>query len=335
MANIFEEKYQNKLKSENFELYPKTKDLLLQLEVTNICNHRCIFCPNHESKRKKRLIDKDFALRIIKECADIGIKKMCYHMNGESLLYPDLVELVNYAKSLGYTYTFITTNGSIASEELLKKLFDAGLDSIKFSINAGTEESYQKIHGKSDYQKAINALKFSYNYRKETGKNYKIFTSFVVTKYTADEVEEFYNEIKEYNDDILFYHLCSYAGQAFDKIKDIYVNISDKDVPVFDITHTMPCAVLINSINVTCEGYLSICCSEANNYMIIEDLNKKSIKEAWYGDRMVNLREKHLRGEIEDTPCNACIYGNKGKLVPVNEELYKESFSILKKNRIS
>lgn len=26
----------------------------LRLEVANICNHACLFCPNHKMKRKKR-----------------------------------------------------------------------------------------------------------------------------------------------------------------------------------------------------------------------------------------------------------------------------------------
>ena len=84
------------------------------------------------------MINLDLAKRVIRECADLGLKKICYHMNGEPLLYPHLVELVKLAKDLGYTYIFLTTNGTVGSEELLSDLFEAGLrywrNKYEFSI---------------------------------------------------------------------------------------------------------------------------------------------------------------------------------------------------------
>lgn len=63
------------------------------------------------------------AKRVMKECAEFleDDKKICFHMNGEPLLYKRLPELVEYSKELGYDYSFITTNGSIATEEMLVK----------------------------------------------------------------------------------------------------------------------------------------------------------------------------------------------------------------------
>ena len=64
---------------------PSMDGVLLQLEVTNACNHKCVFCPNHASDRKKRFIDFNFAQRCIVECAKFlgEEKKICFHMNGE------------------------------------------------------------------------------------------------------------------------------------------------------------------------------------------------------------------------------------------------------------
>lgn len=325
--NLLQKEYEQKITASDFTTIPSIKDVLLQLEVTNICNHNCIFCPNHDSTRKRQVMDKELAIRVIKECADMGVKKICYHMNGESLVCAYLPDIIKLSKDMGYEYTFITTNGSLATDDLLKEMFDNGLDSIKFSINGGNRESYEKTHGKDDFDKAINALKFSYNYRKKTGKNYRIFVSYVITVDTVGQAEEFYINSKKYADDILFYNVCGYAGQAVDMAKQLYAEMPNKALPVFDITHTAPCAVLNNSINVTCEGYLSICCSEANNLMIIEDLQQKSVEQAWLGERMTELRKKHIDGDIKDTPCYGCITNTQNKVMPINEMLYTLSKS--------
>ena len=78
----------------------------------------------------------------------------------------------------------------------------------------------------------------------------------------------------------------------------------------FDLMHAhkAPCAVLWNSINVTCEGYLALCCSEVDNRLVIEDLHEKPLLEAWQGKRMSMIRDLHRRGDIADLPCYPCVF---------------------------
>lgn len=299
--------------------------ILLQLEVTNVCNHKCIFCPNAESTRKKKMMDLGLAERVIKECADFlgEDKRICFHMNGEPLLYKGLPGLVKYSKALGYEYAFITTNGSTANENLLIELFEAGLDSIKFSINAGTKETYARVHGADDFEKAITALKFAWKYRNETKRNFKIYVSCVGTKENYQELVEFDSLIKPYCDEVVFYYPCTYAGQKIDKTQELSCDLSKLPIKTFEIKHTVPCAVLWNSINVTCEGYLSLCCSEADNRLIIEDINHKSVKEAWLGERMAAIRKGHQKGEIKTMPCYSCITQQPYHLWEMDEELFE------------
>lgn len=300
--------------------------VLLQMEVTNACNHRCVFCPNEDSSRKRRMIDLNLAKRVMEECAEFlgDDRKICFHMNGEPLLYKPLPELVAYSKKLGYDYAFVTTNGSVATEELLTELFEAGLDSIKFSINAGTRETYTKIHGVDDFEKVMNALKFSADYRMKMKKNIKIFVSCVGVKDNYSELEHFREMTEPYCDEVVFYYPCAYAGQKINRAHELRCDLSGLDITTFEITHKAPCAVLWNSINVTCEGYLSLCCSESDNRLIVEDINHMSVKDAWLGEKMMEIRRKHLDSDIKDTPCYACIT----ELPYVEADVNKNLFSL-------
>ena len=163
--NQFKKNYLAKISSDTFSIIPEVNnDSLLQVELTNCCNHKCFFCPNTSSSRHNSIIDKELAYRVIKESFDLGVRKLALHMNGEPFVCDFLEEIIYYAKNLGYTYVFFSTNGALATDERLKKAFDAGLDSIKFSINAGTQQSYLEIHGRDDFEKAINALKSLWGY---------------------------------------------------------------------------------------------------------------------------------------------------------------------------
>lgn len=318
------ERYSEKLDKEVHNLDIDLNGVLLQLEVTNTCNHRCIFCPNQDSTRKKKMMDVNLAKRIMKECAEFlgEDKKVCFHMNGEPLLYKELPQLVSYAKELNYSYAFITTNGSAANETILTKLFEAGLDSIKFSINAGSRETYKKIHGADDFGKAMKALEFAWNYRNNHNCNYKIFVSCVGIKENYDELEAFNEMAGQYCDEVVFYYPCAYAGQRIKRAKELRCDLSGLGIKSFEIKHTAPCAVLWNSINVTCEGYLSLCCSESDNRLIIEDINNMSVKQAWMGEKMMTVRKRHLNRDIAHMPCLSCVEETAYDKKKIDDELF-------------
>lgn len=324
------ERYNKKLKERVEQAEVKLDGILLQLEVTNACNHRCIFCPNMDSKRKKRMMDEGLARRVMEECAEFlgEDKRICFHMNGEPFLYNKLPELVKYSKELGFDYSFVTTNGSLANEETLARIIDAGLDSIKFSINAGKRETYKLIHGADDFDKAMDALKFSWKYREENKREYKIFVSCVGIKDNFKELEEFNRVVSQYCDEVVFYYPCAYAGQKIEMAKELRCDMSGLGIHSFEIKHTVPCAVLWNSINITCEGYLSLCCSEADNRMVIEDINNKKVKDAWLGEKMVAIRQKHLSGEIADMPCTSCIEETVYDKEKIDKELFALSLGL-------
>lgn len=321
------QRYEEKLKAYQRKFPIDLNDILLQLEVTNACNHNCCFCPNEASSRPKQMLELDLAKRIMLECSEFlkSDKKICFHMNGEPLLYNELVNLVTYSKELGYNYSFITTNGSVASEGMLADLFEAGLDSIKFSINAGTKETYKKIHGKDDFTKALKALKFSYQYRNKHNKKYKIFVSCVGIKDNYNELKELYDLVEQYSDEVVFYYPCSYAGQINDLSKSLRADMSQLGLKTIDIKHSSPCSVLWNSINITCEGYLALCCSESDNRLIVEDLNHMSVKDAWLGDKMNRIRKKHMDNNVDNMPCHSCITEQNYNEEIIDEELFKLS----------
>ncbi|MDR2440199.1 MAG: radical SAM protein, partial [Planctomycetaceae bacterium] len=142
----------------------------LMLELTNICNHRCIFCSNSKMTRPRGIIKTSLALRLLSEAAEFGVKELSLVATGEPFAFPDIADVIKAAKQFGYTYIYVTTNGGVASEEKLRSVIDAGLDSIKFSFNAGTRETYYKIHGQDNFDKVMQRIKFVVDYRRKTQK---------------------------------------------------------------------------------------------------------------------------------------------------------------------
>lgn len=222
----------------------------------------------------------------------------------------NLDRYVAEAKKIGFEYVYITTNGALATPERVRPVIEAGLDSVKFSINAGTPETYKLIHGKDEFHKVISNLKFIAIYRKKYCKPSKIYVSYVVTRQNQNECETLKELVGPLVDDIIFCNVGNQGGMMFE------VNASLK-VEGGDLVSKPPCNMAFNRFHITWEGYLTLCCVDYQNYLVVADLNKSSLKEAWHNQLFVDLRRRHLTNKLKGTLCYNCLYNKNEKVAPL------------------
>lgn len=328
--------YQEKLKKrENIDVNDLEYNLsktTLRIELSNICNHHCIFCPNSKMNRKRCYMDEELIYRLLKEGRSLekggGIEEVGLFMNGEPFVSKNLSSYIRYAKEIGYRHVFITTNGALADANKLKNVIDAGLDSIKFSINAGSRDTYKIVHGYDDYDKVIENLKFVYQYKIKNNLDIKILSSFVITKYTKDEIDSHYNNVKSYVDEVVFFNMDPCWGIMEEETKEISINIDNIKVPKYKRINKLPCQELFRTVCITAEGYLALCCANVFNDLVVEDLNNMSLVEAWNSEKMQQIRKAHYENKIEGTLCYNCVYevGKKEHMYsPINKQLFDMS----------
>ena len=101
----------------NASLKPSLPKKRMLIELSNICNHKCIFCAQKKMTRKRGNINPDFLDRILHEAHEDGVREVGFYMTGEPFMSPLLEAAVKLAKSIGYTYVYITTNGAKALPE--------------------------------------------------------------------------------------------------------------------------------------------------------------------------------------------------------------------------
>ena len=297
--------------NKDYNLFPEFPKRNLLIEVTNYCNNKCLFCANRKMTRKKQFIDKKIVAKVLKECYNLGSMEVGFYATGEPLINNNLEEYVMLAKKIGYKYVYITTNGILANKERIEKLFQNGLDSIKFSINALNKEKYKLIHGTDKFNLVIKNLENTYTLKEEKYPNKKVSVSYIMTKYTLEPKEKIKNFFKSISDEVIV-NMARNQGGLIKEI-DYLVDDSDNIKP--------PCFYVFNSVNITCEGYMTACCMDFQNYLAYADINKISVKEAWYCDLITNLRKMHLQNSTNNTICSNCIDGAFKKVEPICDNL--------------
>ena len=151
------------------------------IEINNSCNHQCYFCPNPTMERQRSVMNDDMVRRVVHEAYDAGIHQISFYSGGEPFLNRKLADYVLHAKDLGFDYCYLSSNGGKAVTGRLRKVLEAGLDSLKFSINGGDRATYHAVHGRDEFEDVVRNVEFVANYREKYNPNLKLFISFVQT----------------------------------------------------------------------------------------------------------------------------------------------------------
>lgn len=99
------------------------------LEITNVCNLSCVFCPKTERAKHTLTLDEFDALTSRLEGK---VKFLYFHLMGEPFLHPLLPQFVLMARHKGFV-PIITTNGTLLSRRA--DLLDALPHKIQISLH--------------------------------------------------------------------------------------------------------------------------------------------------------------------------------------------------------
>lgn len=283
---------------------PFPREILI--EVANICNLSCVFCAYSKMTRPKGVIDPDVFVNILTQAYHLGAREVGLYGGSEPLTCKDLEKHIETCRKVGYEYIYITTNGILADEKQLQNLIDAGLDSIKFSINAGDRETYKIIHGKDHFDKVCKNIVFVDKYRQSLDRALYLAITFVETEDNTDSYDNFYQLFGSVADEIVYTKAYNCSGQM-------------PNLPKMPIDGY--CSIPFNRVIITKEGYLRVCCNDYQNYLAVEDLNLVSLKEAWVSERFVRFRKNILENNLDDTLCFNCMNGCHELVKPLNPDL--------------
>lgn len=292
------------------ELVPEFPCRNLLIEVTNACNHHCVFCANSKMRRRHGFIEPAIAEKVLREAYALGTRDVGFYAMGEPLLDKNLARYVRFAKDTGYAYTYITTNGALMDEARCRELLDAGLDSIKFSMNAGTREGYLKVHGRDDFDLVLKNLKNIADLRAREGVDVKLYVSCVQTSLTAGEADALRSETERYVDEVVFYPVYNQGGMMYEVNNGLMISEPPKLKP--------PCPLPFNSLTVTCEGFVTACCVDFEANLVVADLHKTTLAEAWASPLFKKLRQMHLRGDLGKTMCHNCLCNVDDAIEPLH-----------------
>lgn len=165
----------------------------IAFDVTNKCNLRCLHCYNSSGENNvinNELTDQE-VLEFVGDLLPMKLLNFCF-CGGETLLRKELIyDCVKMLSNCGVR-TSIVSNGILASEDVMRKLYQSGLNSIQFSLDGGRSETHNRLRNQSGvFEKVINAINISRKYDMEMS------IAFTPTSFNVDEVEMVYSYLSQ------------------------------------------------------------------------------------------------------------------------------------------
>lgn len=117
--------------------------IYMEVSPSGACNHRCKFCALDYMGYKPNILNVADYVKFITH--QDGLKSVMFAGEGEPLMHTHFIDLVaaTYARGIDCA---LTTNGVLLSPDKANGLVKM-MRWIKISVDAGTAETYSKIHG--------------------------------------------------------------------------------------------------------------------------------------------------------------------------------------------
>jgi radical SAM protein with 4Fe4S-binding SPASM domain len=279
----------------------------LHLELTNLCNANCLFCPYQFQQREVEFMPEDIFRKAVGDFVACGGGSVgLTPIVGDALIHPDFVARVRYLRAQPkIDRIWVTTNAILLDKHGIEEVLACGLTSITISTSGFDEPSYRRIYRSSAYPR------FRRNVLELVRRNSALPESLTITIGLRSDrplaevmADADFQEILAYQPDIDFtWSYTSAGGRVTRELLPagmrLRVVTSRRDT----------CVQLYNGPIILPDGTVMACscvaAMDAVEDLGIGNLRERNLLDIWTSPAMARLRESFAAGGLNAT-CAAC-----------------------------
>ena len=276
------------------------------IEISNICNLQCSFCPVVD--RDKKIMGLPLFEKILKQVAPLT-EQVCLHLMGEPLAHPEFEALIKICEQEEVKIN-LTTNGVLLNRYADLLSTSPAFHQINFSIHS-FKDNFKDKSIMPYLTDILNFSKLCFERRPELYINYRLWNIFETNtqnesnKDILKSIANFFDvDIKEYND----------VGSIKSKRiwNRVYLHFDSR----FEWPHPqMPlqstkgfCHALSSHIGIHADGTVVPCCLDKEARLDLGNCDTKSLGEILEGQRARTMREGFTARKLAEDLCQRCTY---------------------------
>ncbi|MBF0288495.1 MAG: radical SAM protein [SAR324 cluster bacterium] len=260
----------------------------IQIETTISCNATCWFCPQKFATRRPMFMTNDVWKKIIDDTRELGVTYRPFILN-EPFIDKRMPQIIQYIKEDPTASVEFNTNGEPLTPKRADEIIEAGVDTVRFSVDGIKKETFDEARGIS-YDKVYANVGYFLKTANASEKNITTEIRMIRFPGTEEEQKEFYEYWQDYNpSSIIFTDLYRYPweGQT-DSLN-------------------LPCLKIIDEMFFYVDGRATLCCWDSKERQIVGDVREEHVLDIWNGEILKHCRELLDEGKRSEIHlCSRC-----------------------------
>jgi MoaA/NifB/PqqE/SkfB family radical SAM enzyme len=243
----------------------------LQIETTIVCQATCWFCPQKKATRRPLFMDMQVVDKILDETRGLEITYRPFILN-EPFADKRMPEIVKKIKSDSTARVEFNSNGELVNPVVAEKLFEAGVDTMRFSVDGITKKTFDETRG-INFDKVYAHVGNFVKRAQELNHHVKIEVRMIRLPGTEDEQKEFQKYWTDKGAKVVFTDLYSYPWEAQTEA----VN--------------KPCLKILDETYIYVDGRVTLCCWDSAERAVVGDVKTENLMDIWNGEKLRAYRE--------------------------------------------
>lgn len=279
------------------------------IEITNVCNLSCNFCP--KTSRKLEFMDKERFIHIV-ECVKPYTDYIYFHLMGEPFLNKGLEEFLDISKENSLKVN-ITTNGTLIKDVKEILLKSPALRQVNISLH-----SFEANQGQDDFQEYLDNI---IDFVKEASEKTNIICSLRLwnldTKYKAsNNMNIDIYKLLESEFDLKCNLKEALEEKNSLKIKNnVYISMGEKfKWPSSDseeLGERAFCYGLRDQIGILVDGTVVPCCLDSEGNIPLGNVFEMSLEEILNSKKAKNIYDGFSARKAVEDLCKKCGFINR------------------------
>jgi radical SAM protein with 4Fe4S-binding SPASM domain len=278
----------------------------VNVEISNICNLQCSFCP--EVIRAKKLIDLELFERIIQQIAPIT-DQVCFHLMGDPLVHPKLAELVEISGRYKVPI-FLVTNGVLLREPQAELLLHPAFRQVNFSLHSFFD-NFKDQDPTRYLERIFSFTEAAFEKRPDLYINYRLW-NLADPNGTGTQNREMLKRIEERFGVTISRERDIRRTKSLRIKNRLYMHFDTEfiwpalDLPVLGETGT--CMGLSNHFGILVDGTVVPCCLDKEGAIPLGDIRTQSIVEILESPKTKKILDGFRKGKLVEDLCKRCQY---------------------------
>ncbi len=275
------------------------------IEISNVCNLRCSFCP--ETGRDKKFMDLDLFEKVIREAAPLT-EEVCFHVFGEPLLHPQFDSCVALCHNRGVPIN-LTTNGILLNQRRTEVFLNPAFKQINFSLQS-FEANFPGRDNSAYLQNIFEFTERAFRERPDLYINYRLWNSGEPGAQESNErlVQEIKQALRvdfEKRADVRWKKSVKLKGRVYLHF-DSRFQWPDPNHPVRSTRGF--CYGLSSHIGVLADGTVVPCCLDKDGIISLGHCGSRNLMEIVQSSRAQSILDGFNRGMLVEDLCRKCTF---------------------------